>query len=275
MDLTREALRAGHAPAKPTAGPRPVVLVAGGGGPLGSEVVERLLGSRAFAAVQVLAVQPFTATAPGLEAVPLSSLDDPAAGAAPLAVVIFDRARHANGRDAAFWRPLPHDLPSLASRWHAQGVQHLVVVLPHQAASLPDALKAGLANLDEQAVAALGLRHVVFVRSAQAPDAARSASGLQRLADLVLAQLRLMTPRMQQPVRAKKVAQLVAALARGLPESAPGTRVMAPEVVWQCAQEADPEPLVRRWLAGEPLPPPSRPRVGIRGIETPSKHADD
>lgn len=263
MDLTREALRAGHAPAKPAAAPRPAVLVAGGGGPLGSEVVERLLGSRAFAAVRVLAVQPFSATAPGLEAVPLASLDDAAVAAPALAVVVFDRERHANGRDAAFWRPLPQELPALAARCHARGVLHLIVVMPHQAARLPDALKAGLASLDEQAVAALGFRHVVFVRTAQAPDDTRSANGLQRLADLVLAQLRLMTPRMQQPVRASKVAQIVAALARVLPARAPGTRVMAPEVVWQCAQQADPEPLVQRWLAGQALPPPQNPQVRL------------
>lgn len=260
MDLTREALRAGHAAPRPGAPVRTAVVVAGGGGPLGSEVVERLLASRAFAPVRVLAVQPFSATAPGLEAVPLASLDE-AAGAAPLAVVVFDRERHANGRDAAFWRPLPQDLPSLAARWQVQGVQDLVVVMPHAPASLPDALKAGLANLDEQAVAALGLRHLVFVRSAQAPSDVPAASGLQRLADLVLAQLRLMTPQALQPVRAKKVAQLVAALARHLPASAPGTRVMAPEVVWQAAQEVDPEPLVQRWLAGEALPPPQSSRV--------------
>lgn len=258
MDRIREALRAGHAPPRPAGAPRPVVLVAGGGGPLGSEVLERLLGSRAHGAVRVLAVQPFSATAPGLEAVPL---DDEARDAAPLAVVVFDRERQANGRDAAFWRPLPQDLPALAARWHAKGVQDLVVVMPHQAASLPDALRAGLANLDEQAVAALGFRHVVFVRSAQSPETARDAGGLQRLADLVLAQLRLMTPRMQQPVRARKVAQIVSALARALPGSAPGTRVMAPEVVWQCAQERDPEPLVRRWLSGEAMPAPQNLRV--------------
>lgn len=260
MDLTREALRAGHSAPAPAAAARPAVVVAGGGGPLGSEVVEQLLAGRAFSAVQVLAVQPFSATAPGLHAVPMSALDAPH-GAAPLAIVVFDRERHANGRDTAFWRPPPDALPDLAARWHRQGVQQLVVVMPHQAASLPDALKTGLANLDEQAVAALGFRHVVIVRSAQAPSQVRADSVLQRLADLVLAQLRLMTPQRLQPVRAKKVAQLVAALGRHLATSPPGTRVMAPEVVWQAAQSSDPEPLVRAWLAGEALPAPHIQRV--------------
>jgi hypothetical protein len=259
MDLTREALRAGHSAPAPTP-MRPAVVVAGGGGPLGSEVVEQLLAGRGFSSVQVLAVQPFSATAPGLRTVPMATLDAPH-GAPPLAIVVFDRERHANGRDAAFWRPTPDALPDLAARWHRQGVQHLVVVMPHQAASLPDALKRGLANLDEQAVAALGFRHVVFVRSAQAPSDVRASSRLQRLADLVLAQLRLMTPQMLQPVRAKKVAQIVRALARTLEASPTGTRVMAPEIVWQAAQSPDPEPLVRAWLAGEPLPAPHILRV--------------
>lgn len=255
MDLTHEALRAGSSkPVGATA--RPAVIVAGGGGALGAEVVEQLLASRAFATVRVLAVQPFSATAQGLEAVPLASLEATHGAAAPLAIVVFDRARHANGRDAAFWRPQPHELPALAARWHRQGVQQLIVVMPHRAASLPDALKAGLANLDEQAVAALGFVHVVFVRSAQPPSDERAGAGLQRLADLVLAQLRLMTPQPQQPVRAKKVAQLVVALARALPSSSPGTRVMAPEVVWHAAQGTDPRPLVTAWLAGHALPPP-------------------
>jgi hypothetical protein len=263
MDLTHEALRAGRAGAAAGALDRPAVMVAGGGGALGSEVVEQLLASRAFAPVRVLAVQPFSATVQGLEAVPLASLDAPGGVAgAPLGIVVFDRERHANGRDAAFWRPEPRELPALAAHWHRQGVRQLVVVLPHRPASLPDALKVGLANLDEQAVAALGFAHVVFVRSAQPPAAAeRAGTGLQRLADLVLAQLRLMTPQPLQPVRAKKVAQLVVALARALPASAPGTRVLAPEVVWQAAQTADPRPLVRAWLAGETLPPPHILRV--------------
>lgn len=263
MDLTREALRAGQARAAPERPALPALTIAGGGGPLGSEVVEKLLASRAFAPVRVLALQPFSASAQGFEALPLATLDDDAAPlpAARFGIVVFDRARHANGRDAAFWRPQPHELPALAARWWRQGVRHLVIVMPHQAASLPDALKTGLANLDEQAVASLGFEHVVFVRSAQAPDAARAGAGLQRLADLVLAQLRLMTPQRLQPVRAKKVAQLVAALARQLAASPPGTRVMAPEVVWQAAQTDDPQALVRQWLGGEGLSTPQVPRV--------------
>jgi hypothetical protein len=256
MSIVNEALRAGTSKARPAAAARPSVLVAGGGGALGAEVLEQLLGSRAFAHVRVLVTQAFSATMQGLEPLHAETLAAAGAAVADLGIVVFDRERRANGREAAFARPAPGDLPALARRLLDRGVRHLVVVLPHDAALLPQALKAGLANLDEQAVAALGFEHLVFLRSAQASSAGSGSAGLQRLADLVLAQLRLMTPQALQPVRAKKVAQLVAALARGLPASAAGTRVMAPEWVWQAAQEPEPSALVRAWLARGPLPAP-------------------
>ena len=132
--------------------------------------------------------------------------------------------RHANGRELAFVRPRPHDLPMLARWLHTRGTRRLVVVLPHSPASLPDALKRGLANLDEHAVAALGFEQLVFVRSAQKPGSARAAQWLQRLADGVLAQLQLMVAAPDQPVRAAKVARFVLELAAQLPASEPGTR---------------------------------------------------
>jgi hypothetical protein len=263
MDLIQQALRASRSPVGTQPGARPSVVVAGGAGALGSAVVEKLLASRGFAHVRVLVSQDFHATVQGMETRLLTALDDAQdpsdTGDALMpigdtALIVFDRERHANGRDAAFFRPVPEQLPALARWLHRRGVQRLIVVLPHSAALLPEALKAGLANLDEHAVSALGFTHLVIVRSAQAPDAASGARGLQRLADLVLAQLRIMTPQNQQPVRAAKVAQLVVALAQALPFSEPGTRVMAPEWVWQAAQLAEPEVLLRAWLAGEMLP---------------------
>jgi hypothetical protein len=251
MDQVSQALRAGRRRAAPAAG---AVLVAGGGGALGAEVVERLLGDGRFAAVRVLATQSFHATMRGLEAVPVDALEP--GTAAPLAVVVFDRVRHANGRDAAFLRPAPEDLPALAARLQAAGVRHLLVVMPHAAASLPEALRAGLASLDEQAVAALGFDHLAILRSAQPPGESTSR-GLQRVADLVLAQLRMMTPQSQQPLRARKLAQVALEVARRLAASPPGTRVMPPERVWQAAQQRDPGPLVQAWLEGRALPEPS------------------
>ncbi|RQP24099.1 hypothetical protein DZC73_12265 [Albitalea terrae] len=142
-------------------------------------------------------------------------------------------------------------MPVLAAMLRERGLRRLLVVMPHAAASLPDALKRGLANLDEHAVAALGFEHLVFVRSAQMPGgAASSAHPLQRLADWVLAQMRLMIPQRDKPVRPAKVAQFVAQLAVRLPSATPGTRVVPPELVWEAAQRQDVDALVQEWLRG-------------------------
>lgn len=255
MNLVDQALHAGGPPAAVAAAPRRRVVVAGGGGTLGSALVEQLLGGRAFAALRLLVTRDFHASVAGLEPVVVDDFDAARAAAplADLAIVVFDRERHANGRDAALLRPRPEQLPALAAWLQRQGVRDLLVVLPHAAASLPQALKAGLANLDEQAVAALGFEHLLILRSAERPSEAGSR-GLQRVADLVLAQLRVMTPQNLQPVRAAKVAQLAAALAERLGASPPGTRVMPPEVVWQAAQLAAPQALAQAWLDGRALP---------------------
>lgn len=264
MGLLNHALRAGRSTPAPGAALAPTVLVAGGGGAIGSAVLERLLGSRRVAHVKVLASRRFTAAMHGLEAVVVDGFDAPAdARATPIAdsaLIVFDRERHANGRELAFLRPQPDALGRLAGWLRARGVRHLIVVLPHAPASLPDALKAGLANLDEQAVAALGFEHVMFVRPAQPPGGPRAHEWLQRLADGVLAQMRLMVAASNQPVRADKVAQFVVELAAQLPASPPGTRVAPPELVWQAAQLRDAAPLVQAWLATCELPPIRAPR---------------
>jgi hypothetical protein len=230
------------------------LLVAGAGGALGSAVLEHALASRRFGAVRVLVTQALRVSLQELEAVETTPASPPCAGLADTALVVFDTMRRANGRDDAFLRPQPRELPVLAQWLHASGVRDLVVVMPHRAASLPQALKAGLADLDEHAVARLGFERVVFVRSAQAPRDERANAWLQRVADGVLAQLRIMTPQPDQPVRSNQVARFVAELASQLPASAAGTRVAAPELVWLAAQQADPAGLVRAWLAGESLP---------------------
>jgi len=53
-----------------------------------------------------------------------------------------------------------------------------------------------------------------------------------------------MVPSSEQPVRAAKVAELLAVLLRLAP---PGIHVAAPELVWQAAQQ-DASAVVRRWL---------------------------
>jgi hypothetical protein len=266
MSLVQDALRSGHA-RPPAAAPRPSALVVGGGGTLGSAVLERLLVGRNFAHVRVLVTQGFRAAMHGLEPLLIAPSNIDMLPTTPLAadtaLVVFDRTRRANGREDAFVKPQPEALPSLARWLFAGGVRHLLVVLPHSMTSLPQALKAGLASLDEHAVAALGFEHVVFVRPVRTPNDAPATSGLQRLADGVFAQLRFMVPQAEQPVRVQKVAAFVTELVLRLPASTPGTRVAPPELVWLAAQARDPGELVQTWLDGRELPPLSAPRMRL------------
>ena len=266
MSLLQDAMRASHA-RPPVAPSRPSALVVGGGGALGSAVLERLLAARGLARVRVLVTQGFHAAMHGLESLVVapSDLDTPptAALASDTALVVFDRTRRANGREDAFVKPQPEALPALARWLFAGGVRRLVVVLPHSMATLPQALKAGLASLDEHTVATLGFEHVVFVRPAQSPNNTRATNGLQRLADGVFAQLRFMVPQAEQPVRVQKVAAFVTELVLRLPGSTPGTRVAPPELVWLAAQARAPGEVVQAWLDGRKLPPISAPRMRL------------
>lgn len=224
------------------------VLVLGGGGVLGSQVVEQLLAVGAFAHVGVWTVLPMQPAMRGLEVVPetawMSFVPD-------TAVIVFDRERHANGRDEPFGLPQPADLAALAGRLRAIGVSELVVVVPHAPGLLPEALKSGLASLDEGAVSALEFRRLVFMRSAQAagPSGIRKPWP-ERLAGWLLGQLHWMVPQRDQPVRSRTVARVAARLAAVLPDAAPGTRVLPPEVLWTAAQGHVEDDVVDAWLAG-------------------------
>jgi hypothetical protein len=255
MSLVNEALRAGHrSAAQRVSGGRRIAVVAGAGGPLGSAVIEQVLGQGGFERVRALVSEPVKAAMRGFEAQTLERLQQHTDAPADTGFIVFDRERHANGREVAFVRPRPEDLVPLAQCLHDAGVRRLIVVLPH-GALLPQALKQGLATLDEHAVAALGFDQVVFVRSAQAPSAAAAGANLlQRLAHAVLAQLHWMVPQREQPVRAVKVAAFVAQLARRLPQAAHGTRVVPPELVWHASQDVDLPALVDGWLQHGRLP---------------------
>ena len=239
-------------------------LVLGGGGALGSAVLEQLLASHRFERVGVLAQPTLQPALRGLQV-----LDDADAQAlqrfsADTALIVFDRERHANGRDAAFARPLPAELPAQAARLHAAGVRVLVVVVPHAPALLPQALRAGLATLDEGAVAAMDFEHLVFMRMAQAGGDGSLLKGLrshlQGLAHWMLSQLHWMVPQREQPVRSATVARVAAALAVALPAAPRGTRVLPHEWLWQAALGGDAEALLAGWLAGQPLPAARGPR---------------
>lgn len=250
-----DALRAGLAP-------RPVVpatrrrhaVVVGGAGPLGGAVLEQALGAGAFAHVSALVVQPVDVALRGLDAVCVPpQLDQPPTfGDRPdTAIVVFDRERSFHGREAAFLRPEAARLPDLARWLQEAGVRWLLIVLPHAPALLPQALKAGLASMDEQAVASLGFEQLVFVRPArQGGDGPGAVGGLHRVARALLAQLHWMVPQREQPLRPARVAQFVIELARALPSARPGTRVAPPELLWDWAQPDGGEPVLEAWLAG-------------------------
>ncbi len=230
------------------------VLVLGGGGALGGAVLEQLLACHRFEQVGVLTQDRLQPALRGLQTV-ADDLPSLARFGAETALVVFDRQRHANGRDDAFVRPLPDELAARAAQLRAVGVRALLVVVPHSPALLPAALKLGLASLDEAAVAALGFAHLVFMRMAQAegPDGTRRSSA-QRLAGWMLAQLHWMVAQRDQPVRAATVARLAAALAVALPDAAPGTRVLPPEWLALAAQSGDAAGVAADWLAGRRLP---------------------
>lgn len=250
---------AAAAPALPAHRAADRVLLVGGAGLLGAAVLEQLLARGGFGAVGVATVQPMLPAPPALTTVAWGDAAALAAFGARGAVVVLDAPRGLHGREAALYAPPPQALTEIAQALHAAGVPDLIVVLPQDSAGLPAALRAGLANLDEQAVAAQGFRHVLFVRPARAPQDTAAADPLHRIARLMLSQLRFMVPQRELPVRAAKVAEFVAALAAGIADAPAGTRVVPAERVWQAAQQPDPAPLAREWLAGGPLPDPHEP----------------
>lgn len=254
MSLLDHALQAGARPVVAPAAARPrIAVLAGAGGSLGSAVLEEALSQGGFAQVRVLVTEPVAAAMRGFQASTLDQLGE-LQPAPDTAFVVFDRERHANGREAAFLRPQPEELVPLARRLRALGVQRLIVVLPHAPALLPQALQHGLATLDEQALASLHFDHLVIVRSAQAQEAPDTLRGLRRLARALLSQLHWMVPEQQQPVRASKVAAFVARLARRLPQAPAGTRVAPPELLWHAAQRVDLDSLIDAWLERGELP---------------------
>jgi hypothetical protein len=161
-----------------------------------------------------------------------------------VAVVLFDPPRLYYDRERALWTPAPQQLVALAHWLRASGVRTLAVVLPHAPGRLPEALKRGLAGLDEQAVASLGFERFLVLRSAQKPNETDERSAPDRLARWMLGIFKYMIPSSEQPVRALKVAQLLAAALRLAP---PGIHVAPPELVWQAAQ-GDAEAVARQWL---------------------------
>lgn len=232
-----QALQAANRPGPATAGRHAsgTLLIAGATGALGHEVVRRLAGAHRFAHTVVLAREPIRDGMRGVESLQVS--DAPIAAwppvAADTALVLFDPPRLYYQRERALWAPAPEQLPALARWLLACGARTLAVVQPHAQATMPEALKRGLASLDEQAVAALGFDRLLLVRSARKPKDRRLAHPAERLAAWMLSIVRFMVPASEQPVRAAKVAEL---LDVALAIAPPGVHVAAPGTVWQAAQ---------------------------------------
>jgi hypothetical protein len=244
-----QALQSALRPASASAGTQPGLLVAGATGALGSEVLRRLAGSGRFAQAQVLAREPIT-TALAQVAIVLAGGDDITAWPlcpAPVhtGVVMFEPPRLYHDRERALWTPEPAQLPALAQWFRRCGVRTLVVVLPHAQGSLPQALRHGLASMDEQAVAALGFERVLLVRSAQKQNAPAGRSALEKLAAWMLSVMKYMIPASALPVRPSKLAEFVDAVLCVLPA---GTHVVGPELLWQAGQAADMQGVIKAWL---------------------------
>jgi hypothetical protein len=223
------------------------LVIAGATGALGNEVLRRLVGLQAYRDTYVLAREPITA---GLRGVRTHVVAGNAPSqwprlAADTAVVMFDPPRMFYQRERALWTPRPDDLPALAQWLRAGGVKTLAIVMPHTQMRLPEALKRGLAGLDEHAVASLGFERLLIVRTAQKPQGQQGGHALARLASGMLGVFKYMVPSSEQPVRSAKVAEFVAHALRIAP---PGIHIAAPETVWQAAQ-GDVPTAVTRWLA--------------------------
>jgi hypothetical protein len=257
MDPMANALIGAASAPRRAAARAEVLLVLGGGGTLGSALLARALACGRFGRVQAVVAKALSSALRGFEPLPAERLGGRLQ--ADTALIVFERARRNNGRDEAFLQPLPEALPALAATLRSGGVRRLLVVVPHAPALLPQALKAGLASLDEGRVAALGFEQLLFLRTAQAGVGAGAAAlgWAERAAAGWLSQLAWMVPQREQPVRAVRLAELVIELAWRLPQAAPATRVLPPEVLWQAAQAAhlaDRSALLGVWLDGAPLP---------------------
>ena len=238
-----------HGPVAPAL---PCVLVAGGTGALGNEVLRRMASGMAFREVQVLARRPMATMLRTVSPLQVAGEDidhwPPAVGGATVGVVMFEQGRMGHERERALWTPRPDQLPALARWLQRSGIHTVAIVLPHDQGRLPAALRAGLASLDEQAVAALGFDCVLLVRSARKPGGPRSgAPVLERLAHWLLSNAHFMLPQAERPVGAAKVAELVDMALRLAPRGIHGA---SPEMVWRAAQQ-DLRETVTQWLRPE------------------------
>ena len=249
---TTTALRAAWQSAPQVAAAKPRLLVAGATGVLGNEVLRRLAGSGRFAHTRVLAKEPM---ATGLAQVGILEVGGDLLAwqcladgfGADVGVVLFEPPRLYYERERALWTPAPEQLLALAQWLKRCGVHTLVVVVPHAQGRLPDAVKRGLANLDEQALAAVGFERLLLVRSAQKTVTAHAKGLLNKTAAWMLSTLSYMIPATEQPVRPSKLAEFIDIAIHQLPV---GTHVASPELLWRAAEGMNTLQVVQAWLNG-------------------------
>ena len=242
LDVLRGAQRPG-----PAAVARPRMLLAGATGPLGNEVLNRVVGGQRYALVQVLARERYTEGLRGMQLLPQTG-DDALQWplqTAEVGLIMFEPPRPFYQRERALWTPQPAQLQAVARWMRACGVQTLAVVLPHDMGSLPQSIRQGLANVDEQQVAALGFERLILVRSAREPARLSAGNVLHRVARAMLSALSYMVPQGDRPVRAMHVARLVET---ALLQAPPGIHVAAPERVWRAAQKDGLQAELQDWL---------------------------
>ncbi|RYX93673.1 MAG: hypothetical protein EOO28_17945 [Comamonadaceae bacterium] len=248
---------------------KPRLLVAGAGGVLGNEVLRRLAGSGRFAHAELLACEPMTAA---LSQVSMAQVGPgPIAGwpvrllPAQVGLVMFEPPRLYYERERALWTPTPEQLLPLARWFRLCGVDTLVVVTPHDQGRLPEALKRGLANLDEQALTGLGFDRLLLVRSARKAEADAAGGFLEKTAAWMLSIFKYMIPANEQPVRPARLAEFIDEALRVLP---PGNHVAPQELLGIAPGQSgarDMKEVVRNWLhlrAGAPLPGDVAPASG-------------
>jgi hypothetical protein len=261
------------------------ILVLGATGRLGAALLDALLARRRFHPVQVVVNTGMQAVPRGLEPVDAASFEtaaqvqhpDTPTGIAPAfpsaagrgpdgapatAVLLFDRSADRLGRDRVFHAPDPAALRPLAQALRARGVRRLLVLTPLHERTLPEGLRRGLADLDEQALTGLGFEHLLFVRPAvNGGTAGDGAPGLgARLARLLLAQLHWMVPVTQRALRQRDVADFMLALLSRLDDWPPGTRVATAEVLWAWVHPDGGEAVLEAWGRGDPIAERRAPR---------------
>lgn len=254
------ASRPAHSASRTTPSERDAILVIGAGGVLGAAVLAHVLASGIWHQVQVMTQEPLIAAPRGLQALQLPQGQAALAGLAKLqlpssAIIVMDQPRQ---REAVFYGPRADELLALATALRQQGVQDLTLVLPHASALLPTALRQGLMNVDEAALAALGYTRLLLVRPAA--GTATMTDGLswpQRLANWMLGNLRWMVAARDQPVRAPQVAAFVVEALRQwqalAPDGVSSTRVAPADQVWLAAQPGALRQAVADWLSIKPL----------------------